>query len=179
MNQREFHVNGMKYTIRHAIKKDAEELSQIRLQIDGETEDLDRERGEANIDTVGFEELIQADMDNEKNLFLVAESGGSLVGFSRCEGSGLKRFAHKVEFGVGVLKDYWGYQIGTNLLKESIDWAQTAGLKKMTLNVLETNEKAIHLYEKLGFTVEGVLKKDKRLSDGRYYNTVIMGRWSG
>lgn len=47
----------------------------------------------------------------------------------------------------------------------------------MTLQVLETNEAAIHLYEKLGFEIEGVLKKDKLLSDGNYYNTLMMGRW--
>ena len=47
----------------------------------------------------------------------------------------------------------------------------------MNLSVLETNEKAIKLYEKLGFEVEGVLKKDKVLSNGRYYNTILMGRF--
>ncbi|CAM3863619.1 Acetyltransferase [Cohnella lubricantis] len=44
------------------------------------------------------------------------------------------------------------------------------------MNVLETNTKAIQLYEQFGFEMEGVLRKDKRLSDGRYYNTVVMGR---
>lgn len=46
----------------------------------------------------------------------------------------------------------------------------------MALHVLETNDKAIMLYEKLGFEVEGLLKNDKILSDGKYYNTVVMGR---
>jgi len=36
--------------------------------------------------------------------------------------------------------------------------------------------KAIELYRKNGFEVEGVLKDDKYLSDGKYYNTVMMGR---
>lgn len=50
--------------------------------------------------------------------------------------------------------------------------------KKITLNVLESNERAITLYKKHGFEIEGVLKKDKLLSDGDYYNTVMMGRWN-
>lgn len=83
---------------------------------------------------------------------------------------------HKVEFGVGVLKDYWGCGIGKNLLKESITWADSNGIKKITLNVLETNEKAIKLYEKSGFMIEGILKNDKILSDGNYYHTIVMGR---
>ncbi len=51
-------------------------------------------------------------------------------------------------------------------------------MKKISLQVLETNEKAINLYKKLGFEVEGVLKNDKRLLDGKYYNTVVMGRFT-
>lgn len=47
----------------------------------------------------------------------------------------------------------------------------------MTLNVLETNKQAIDLYEKSGFEIEGVLKNDKVLSDGKFYSTVVMGRF--
>ena len=176
INKQEFYVNGINYIIRSAMEKDAKELSELRLQIDGETENLDREKGEAFIDTLGFEKLIRTDTESSCNLFLVAEVNDKIVAFSRCEGNPLKRFAHKVEFGVCVLKDYWGYGIGTNFLKESIAWADSNGIKKITLNVLEINNKAIKLYEKFGFMKEGILKNDKILSDGQYYNTVVMGR---
>ncbi|VDG96799.1 putative acetyltransferase YhhY [Lysinibacillus sphaericus] len=176
--QKKFIVKGTPYIIRSAENKDAKDLSDIRLQIDGETENLDREKGEAFIDVQGFEELIKTDTESKKNLFLVAEIHDKIIGFSRCEANLLKRFTHKVEFGVCVLKDYWGYGIGKNLLKESIAWADSNGTRKITLNVLETNEKAIKLYESFGFITEGVLKNDKVLSDGRYYNTVLMGRFN-
>jgi RimJ/RimL family protein N-acetyltransferase len=153
-------------------------LSEVRLQIDGETEYLDRQQGEAYIDEVGFKQVIKEDTESVCNLFLVCETNGKIVGFSRCEGNQLKRMSHKVEFGVCVLKDFWGYGMGQNLLKESIRWADENKIKKITLNVLETNEKAILLYKKYGFEIEGVLKKDKLLSDGKYYNTVIMGRFN-
>jgi ribosomal protein S18 acetylase RimI-like enzyme len=153
-------------------------LSEVRLQIDGETENMDREKGEAYIDELGFKKLINEDTASDYNLFLVCETNGRIVGFSRCEGNQLKRLSHKVEFGVCVLKEFWGYGIGTNLLKESIKWADTNKIKKMTLNVLETNEKAILLYKRFDFEIEGVLKMDKLLSDGNYYNTVIMGRFN-
>lgn len=176
ITKQQFDVNGINYTIRSAIETDAKELSALRLQIDGETEFLDREQGEAFIDVAGFEQLIRADSDNKRNLFLVAVDHDRIVGFSRCEGNHLKRFYHKVEFGVCVLKEFWGYGIGKNLLKESIAWADANGIKKITLNVLETNDKAIALYKKLGFEIEGTLRNDKILSDGKYYNTIVMGR---
>ena len=67
--------------------------------------------------------------------------------------------------------------LGKDLLKESIAWTDSNGIKKITLNVLETNEKAINLYRKFGFKTEGILENDKVLSDGQYYNTVVMGRF--
>ncbi|EEM16783.1 GNAT family N-acetyltransferase [Bacillus pseudomycoides] len=179
INKQEFYVNGINYTVRSAMDKDANDLSKLRLQIDGETENLDREEGEGFIDTTRFEEIIKTDTESPRNLFLVAVVNDRIVGFSRCEGVYLKRFSHKVEFGVCVLKEFWGYRIGKNLLKESISWANANDIKKMTLNVLETNDKAIKLYEKLGFEIEGILKNDKRLADGKYYNTIIMGRFNG
>ncbi|MFM9278736.1 GNAT family N-acetyltransferase [Paenibacillus jiagnxiensis] len=122
MVEQEIHNKGLIYTLRSAIHNDAQQLSALRVQIDGETEYLDREAGEAFIDIPGFERLIKTDTEKPCNLFLVAEVGDRIVGFSRCEGFDLKRFSHKVEFGVCVLKN------------------------------------------------------DKRLADGKFYNTVVMGR---
>lgn len=177
IDDREYKVNGIAYVVRSAVARDAEQLSALRVQIDGETENMDREAGEAFIDPVGFERIIQADSEAGNHLFLVAAVQDRIVGFSRCEGSPLRRLAHKAEFGVCVLKDYWGCGIGKNLLTRSIDWADNNGILKMTLQVLETNAAAIGLYRKLGFEVEGVLKNDKFLSDGKFYHTVVMGRW--
>ncbi|WLD94352.1 GNAT family N-acetyltransferase [Alkalihalobacillus sp. AL-G] len=177
IKQKVFDRNGMDYTVRSAIGTDAKRLSELRIQIDGETENLDREKGEAFIDVSGFEQIIKTDAESTNSLFLVAVADNRIVGFSRCEGNHLKRFSHKVEFGVCVLKDYWGYGIGKNLLIESISWADANGIKKIALDVLETNDKAIKLYKKLGFEIEGQLKKDKILSDDQYYDTIMMGRF--
>ena len=177
VDSKEIQMQNLKYIIRSATEKDAKNLSFVRLQMDGETENLDREKGEAFLNEASFKQLIKKDTDNSKNLFLVAEVNGEIAGYSRCEGNHLKRTAHKVEFGVGVLKEYWGFGIGKNLLKESIKWADSNEIKKITLSVLETNVKAIELYRKNGFEVEGILKNDKYLSDGKYYNTIIMGRF--
>lgn len=79
---------------------------------------------------------------------------------------------------VCVLKKSWGCGIGNILLTQSIAWADTNNIKKITLNVLESNTTAIELYERFGFEIEGVLKNDKILSDGKFYNTILMGRFN-
>ena len=176
ISHREFEIKGLRYKVSSAREKDAAALSQLRLQIDGETENMDREQGEAFLDEADFANIIRTDTEHRRNLFLVAAVQDEIVGFSRCQGSDLTRSAHKVEFGVGVLQAYWGYRIGGHLLQESIAWADSNDITKIALHVLETNEKATRLYKKLGFEIEGVLKNDKRLSDGTYYNTIVMGR---
>ena len=51
--------------------------------------------------------------------------------------------------------------MGKRLLQQSIHWADENEIKRISLQVLETNEKAIQLYKKLGFEVEGILKMIK------------------
>ncbi|MGN1401364.1 MAG: GNAT family N-acetyltransferase [Bacillus sp. (in: firmicutes)] len=174
---KERNADTFHYIVRSALEKDAKQLSEVRLQIDGETENLDREQGEAYIDESGFKLLIKNDSESRNCLFLVADVDGKIVGFSRCVGNDLKRTSHRVEFGICILKDYWGYGIGQVLLKESLRWADSNGIKKVVLSVLESNKRAISMYKKYGFVVEGYLKKDKLLSDGKYYDTILMGRF--
>lgn len=172
-----YHIKGLDYIIRSARPEDAAVLSDVRLQIDKETENLDRRQGETFLEPEAFEQLIRSDSEKGTNLFLVAETPNKIVGFCRCEGSPLSRLAHKVEFSIGVLRDYWGHGIGKHLLEQSIAWSDQTGIQKMTLHVLETNVTAIELYKKAGFEIEGVLKRDRLLADGNYYNTVVMGRF--
>lgn len=56
INKIEFHVMGLSYTIRSAVKEDAKQLSALRLQVDGETEHMDRVPGEriASCQTAGI-----------------------------------------------------------------------------------------------------------------------------
>lgn len=170
--------NNLAWILRCPTKYDAAELSKLRTEIDGETENLDREAGEDLLTPEDFEKLIYEDSIAGKNIFLVAEAEGKIVGLARLQGSKLSRFRHKAEFGICISKKYWGHGIGKVLIKNIIRCADTAGIKKISLNAVQTNTKAIQLYKKYGFVEEGLLVKDRIHKDGNYYNTVIMGRLS-
>ena len=86
INSQEFNIKELHYTIRSANIEDAQALSDLRLQLDGETENFDREQGEGFIDTTAFEEIIKQDTVSPRNLCLVAVVDNRIVGFSRCEG---------------------------------------------------------------------------------------------
>lgn len=177
INAYKYHVQGTEISIRSAVEADAKSLAKVRVEIDGETEYLDREAGEDYIDEQGFRQLIKDDQVKLNHLFLVAEISGTIVGFSRCDGNSLKRTAHKVSFGVCVLQAFWGLGIGQQLLEQSVQWADANGIMKMVLQVLEVNRKALNIYQKYGFKVEGILERDKYLADGKYYNTLVMARF--
>ena len=168
---------NLRWILRCPTKYDAIELSQLRVKIDGETENLDREAGEGLLTPEDFEKLIYEDSIAEKAIFLVAEVEGIIAGFTRCEGSKLSRFRHKAEFGICISKEYWGHGIGKVLLENILKWADSVGIKKISLTVVQTNTKANQLYKRYGFVEEGLLIKERIHKDGNYYNTVIMARY--
>jgi len=50
---------------------------------------------------------------------------------------------------------------------------ESLNLNRISLQVLESNPRAIKVYKRVGFTVEGRLGED-RFSQGRYEDTIIM-----
>jgi RimJ/RimL family protein N-acetyltransferase len=82
--------------------------------------------------------------------------------------------AHGGVLGVGVLLEHRGKGVGTALVRAAIDMAKAAGLTRIELTVRERNERAITLYERLGFVREGLKRKAVRI-DGEYENLVSMG----
>jgi len=61
-------------------------------------------------------------------------------------------------FGITVHDDYQGLDLGKKITEYLIDIAQGKGLKKMVLKVVAHNSRAISVYRRYGFIVEGKLK---------------------
>jgi len=179
INEFQIENEGLIWTLRCPDVDDSTALADLRIKIDSQTEFMDRENGEGILSSEDFKNIIAEDNKDDRSLFLVAEVEGRIVGFARCIGKKLRRFRHQADFGICVERDYWGYGIGSELLNAIVIWSEQVGLKKITLSVVEDNVKAISLYKKYGFIVEGRLIDDRYHSDGKFYNTIIMGRISG
>lgn len=162
------------YHVRRATVSDAVELARLRVQLDAETEHFDCSPGEAVHDEQMFRTILSGS-SVVPNRILIVERTGQLVAYSQCTGFSIRRYAHKAEFGIGVLKDHWSQGIGNQLLTQTVDWVKTSKLKKIQLSVIETNHGAIRLYQRHGFQEEGRLRHDRLLQDGCYYDTVLMG----
>ena len=70
----------------------------------------------------------------------------------------MELYSHRAEFGITVRDDYQDIGLGTMLTRYMIDIARKRGIKKVDLRVVAHNERAISVYEKLGFKIEGHLK---------------------
>ena len=60
---------------------------------------------------------------------------------------------------IAVRADMRGQGLGRMLMQNLLELARNAGVKRITLEVKDTNERAVSLYKSLGFTVEGVRKR--------------------
>src|SRR5262249_16271877 len=78
-------------------------------------------------------------------------------------------------FGIIIgVKDEWDHGHGTEATALMVRHAfETLNLNRVWLHVYEENERGIHVYEKLGFKKEGMLRQD-HYRDGNYGNTITM-----
>jgi UDP-4-amino-4,6-dideoxy-N-acetyl-beta-L-altrosamine N-acetyltransferase len=72
-------------------------------------------------------------------------------------------------------KTCWGRGYGTEATALMMRYGfETLNLHRVTLQVFADNPRAIHIYEKLGFKKEGVMRQEN-YRDGRYGDTIVMG----
>lgn len=67
-------------------------------------------------------------------------------------------YRHKAVFGVTVHDDYQNLGLGTMLTRYMLVIAAAKGVKKVELDVVSHNLRAIRLYERCGFRREGLLR---------------------
>ncbi len=79
-------------------------------------------------------------------------------------------------FGIAIYdKRFWNRGIGTEATRLVLRYAfEYLNLHKVLLEVYEYNERAVKVYEKVGFRVEGRLRKNHYWK-GEYHDVIVMG----
>lgn len=96
----------------------------------------------------------KAASDNE--IEIIALVDGKVAGSAGIDAVGTKdKLRHRAEFGISLLKEYWGLGLGRALTEACIQCAKEAGYAQLELSVVADNERAIALYEKEGFVEYG------------------------
>ncbi len=99
-----------------------------------------------------------------------------VIGMAGIEQGARPRIAHTAGFGICVHKEYQDQGIGTALMRQITDLADNwLGITRIELEVDVDNDRAVHLYEKFGFEIEG-RKRMAVLREGKYVDTYLMAR---
>ncbi|GAA5345509.1 GNAT family N-acetyltransferase [Planifilum fimeticola] len=107
-------------------------------------------------------------------LYAVVEVDGKIAGVALLRRGPLEMNRHVAKFRMWLVPGYRGLGLGKKLMEYVVDGARARGVEKISLDVFSNNERAIGLYKKFGFRVEGRLKGQYVL-EGRYVDEILMG----
>lgn len=114
-------------------------------------------------------------IENTDEKVYVATYNKKVVGYIYTDKSKVKSQCHIRSFTMGVDKTVRGVGIGKNLLNKVITWAKKdSTIEKISLGVLSINKPAIELYESQGFSIEGKLLKEYKISNNNYIDDIYM-----
>ena len=158
--------NGMKVIFRPEQSGDTEMLWEMFSTLSEESASnlippFTRERVESWTNNINYDEVL--------TIVAVVEekSKQRIIGSASLKFNQQEALKHKTELGITVYDDYQNMGIGTALLKHLIGIARMKKLNKIYLQVSTTNDRAINLYKKAGFKIEGKLRRESYIN-GKY-----------
>jgi putative acetyltransferase len=121
-------------------------------------------------------EAIERWLSNLQDLIvLVAIFDDKIIGHAH-----IHKFPRPRRRGTGDLiiylhQDLHNVGLGTAMLTRLIELAKKEGLHRIGLSVIADNKRAIRLYQKLGFEIEGAMRDAYFGEDGEYHDELVMG----
>lgn len=163
--------------VKEADLEDAGALAQALKEVAIETSFLTRDDDSDEMTEDQASQFIASKGQLPNNLCLVAKLGNEVIGVLNIAGSSFTRTEHIGDLFIAVRKPYWGQGIGQVLMEEAISWAQHSGIiRRLELTVQKRNEKAVYLYQKFGFEIEGLKKRGAKTKKGEFLDVYLMGR---
>lgn len=118
--------------------------------------------------------VVEQRMASENAIMFLAVANGQVVGYVSCVGGVISSTKHTASVGLMVDKAWRGKGIGTALMEHIIEWARGKMIiHRVELEVFTVNPRAAHIYEKLGFQLEGI-KRQVYFKDGQFVDAKVM-----
>lgn len=160
--------------IRKIKDSDSENFLKMLLALDKETKNMMLEPGERPNDVGRVKGMIDQ-AQSGKALLIVAESNNEIVGFLSAQRGIPRRISHSAYIVIGIRSAYQRQGIGSRMFEALECWASENKLTRLELTVMCHNTRAIHLYDKNGFKIEGT-KKNSMIVDGEYVDEYYMAK---
>lgn len=111
-------------------------------------------------------------MNENNKCYAILKDNGEFIGTVELFNISWKN--RRAEFSISIIPSYRGNGYGYDATKKILDIGfHQLGINRIWLRVLEHNNKAISLYEKVGFIKEGICREES-LRRGRFINQIQM-----
>ena len=162
--------------IRQAEHGDARSLIALQKAVEAESDFMLYAKDERVQSTQNVRKKIIEWKKVGHSTIFIAILNGEHVGYSMIIGNSAKRAAHRAEIVLGIQVNARNKGIGTSLLEKSEAWARSKGISRLELTVVEENTPAVKLYEKLGYSKEGVRKHSLKIDD-QFHDELYMAKF--
>ena len=170
-----FLKDGRTCVIRNGTERDAEQVLENFIRTHDQTEFLTTYPDETRFTIDQEKDYLKKKTESEREIELVAEADGTIVGTA---GVDLIRAAdktkHRASFGISIDRAWWGLGIGRALTEGCVECAKAAGYLQLELEAVAANERAVSLYQSVGFVEFGRNPKGFRTRDGRWQELILM-----
>jgi RimJ/RimL family protein N-acetyltransferase len=164
--------------IRIIRENDSEQFLLLGKELDEETQFMMLEPGERTITVEEQAQRIRNVLSRDNQVIFVVEHENQLIGFLGAYGENYRRSHHCVYIVIGILQNFTGQGIGKQLFETVEKWALDHKLHRLELTVMSHNERAIRLYQKMGYQTEGI-KQDSLWVNGEYVDEYYMSKILG
>ncbi len=141
----------------------------IRQVIEGETYIV----GESIMDQLADADTLLHRDSSTLPMYFVALVDGEVIGWVHLEGRDISKLDGVAYLTMGLLDEYRGLGIGSQLLNHATRWADEYGYRKVSSNVPASNESAIDFLVRAGWEREGT-RPDHYLIEGQPVDEVLL-----
>ena len=155
--------------IREAETQDASEVIALLDQIGQESSFTSLDENGIAMSESEMQHFLDKQAQSDNQITLLAFLNDELVGIINITADQRPRVRHIGDVFLGIKKAYWGNGLGSVLMEEAIEWAKSSGsIRRLQLTV--------HLYEKMGFIIEGLQERGACIEGGEFLDVYLMGQ---
>ncbi|AGB36194.1 GNAT family N-acetyltransferase [Natronococcus occultus] len=157
-----YETDDFEYTVRPASQSDLKGIVGVMRQV---AEENDYLVAETVVDLLDHEEVVFRHNDLSSRIFFVATVDDEVVGWVHLHSPNYEKLSHTAELTMGVLEEYRGCGIGSNLLERGLQWAAENGYNKVYQSLPATNQDAVRFLENHRWETEAIRQAHYKIDD--------------
>ena len=166
--------NGASAVLRTAVPEDAPRMLAYLRACAEETDFLLRVPEEWDIPVETEKALLQDMARQTDQLMVVCDVNGEIAGTCQVVCMNRVKTRHRATVSIALRRAYWGQGISGVMFEEMEAFARERGVTQLELAYIQGNERARHLYDRMGFVETGRGPDATRQRDGTLADEIFM-----